>query len=245
MIQGKYAITVILLVIPFLAAAQPVLSQQYLTTTNTTLVTSNETNTLPVQREVTTTTPGQTIPIFSGTVTIPGTHGVCGVYFVQAFNGTTGQLLIGWVAAGSAVAVYLMTSSAFKSWSHQIVAGGNCTPTSLVASQKSTTSYNFTTALPSTDTYDLVVNNLSQSTVMAQISATLVTSPPTLVTTVAYSTASEQMIQTLMQTSVLTEQTTSGASGGTDTATVAAVVLLIIVIFAAVAYFAKRKRAKK
>jgi hypothetical protein len=242
MIHAKYLITVVLLLVPIFAAAQPVLSQQYMTTTSTTLVTSNQMSTLTVGTQIITTTAGQTTPIFSGNITVPGTHGVCGVYFVQAFNGTTGELLIGSVAASSAVDIYLMTAATFQSWSHQIVAGGNCTPSSLVASQKATTYYNFTTTLPSTDGYDLVVDNLSQSTVMAKVDAALATSPPSLVTIIAYSTTSQQIIQTLMQTSVQTLQTTSS---GPDTTTIAGAIIGIIIVIAAAAYLAKTRRGKK
>jgi len=242
LIPAKYLINASLLLISIFAALQPVLSQQYTTTTSTTLITSNQVSTLTVGTEVMTTTASQTTTIFSGNVTVPGTHGVCGVYFVQALNGTTGQIVIGSVAASSVVDVYLMTKESYQSWSHQIVAGGNCTPSSLVVSQKATTSYNFTTTLPSTDSYDLVVNNLSQSIVTAKVNVALATYAPTVITTMAYSTASQQMIQTLMQTSVQTMQTTSG---GPDTTTIAAIIVAIIVIIAVAAYFAKTKRGKK
>jgi hypothetical protein len=241
MIQGKYVIPAFLLLVSLLAAAQTVQSQQYATTTLTTLVTNSQASTVTVGTQVMTTTAGQSTPVFSGTVTVPGTHGVCGIYFVQAFNGTTGQILIGSVTASSAVDVYLMTSAAFQAWSHQIVAGGNCTPPSLVASQKGITSYNFTATLPSNGAYDLIVNNLSHSTVTAQVNANLAGSAPSLVTMVAYSTLTQQMVQTMMQTSTQTMQSTSGAP--LDVTTLA-VVVLVVVIVVAVAFLARAKRGK-
>ena len=238
MIHGKYFITALILLIPLLSAVQIVQSQQYSTTTLTTLVTGSQVNTVAVGTQVVTTNQGQSIPVHTGPVTIPGTHGVCGVYFVQAFNGTTNAVLSGSVSANSTVDVYLMTAPAFQAWSHQIVAGGLCTPASPVASQLGTTSYNFTVTMPSNGVYELVVNNLAESTVIAQVNANLSASAPTLVTMVAYSTATQQMVQTVMQTSVATMQPTSS---GPDPTTLAAVV---IVIMAVVAFVALRKRGK-
>jgi protein-S-isoprenylcysteine O-methyltransferase Ste14 len=133
-----------------------------------------------------------------------------------------------------------MTGPAFQAWEHEVVAGGTCTPASPVASQVGTTSYNYTVPIPATGVYDLVVNNLSTSTVVVQVNANLSAAAPTLVTVVAYSTVTQQMVQTLMQTSVATMQPTSS---GPDPTTVAAIILVIVII-AAVAYVAMRKRGK-
>lgn len=62
--------------------------------------------------------------------------------------GTAGQILIGSLSASSVVNVYLMTSSAFQVWQHQVVAGGTCTPSSPVASQTDITSYSINTIVP-------------------------------------------------------------------------------------------------
>ena len=150
MVSWKHAVTVFLLLLYLLAATQTVQNPQYATATS-----------------------GQVTPIFSGPETIPGTHGVCGEYFVQPFNGTTGEVLNGTVTASSAVDVYVMTSTVYKAWQHQVVAGGNSTPSSLVASQKNTTSYALNTAIPATGTYDLIVNNLSHKTVTTRINLNL------------------------------------------------------------------------
>ena len=145
MVSWKHAVSVFLLLLYLLAATQT------------------------IQNQYATATSGQVTPIFSGPETIPGTHGVCGEYFVQPFNGTTGEVLNGTVTANSAVDVYVMTSTVYKAWQHQVVAGGDCTPSSLVASQKNTTSYTLNTAIPATGTYALIVNNLSHKTVTTQI----------------------------------------------------------------------------
>ena len=238
--RQKYFITAFILLIPLLSAAQIVQSQQYSTTTVTTLSTGSELSTVTVGTQVLTTNQGQSTPVFAGPVTIPGTHGVCGVYFVQTFNGTANAVLSGSVTSKSNVDIYLMTDSVYQAWKHQIVAGGNCTPPSLVASQKATTSYTFTVTIPSDGVYDLVVNNLSESTVVAQVNANLSATAPTLVTVVAYSTVTQQMVQTLMQTSVQTMQPTSSGLDPTTLAAIALVVVIIIVI----AYLAMTKRRK-
>jgi hypothetical protein len=240
MIRGKYLITALILLVPLLSAAQIVQSQQYSTTTITNLATGSQVSTMTLGTQTLTTIQGGSTPVFAGAVTIPPTHGVCGIYFVQAFNGTANAVLSGSVSANSNVDVYLMTAAAFQAWSHQVVAGGTCTPANLVASQKATMSYNFTVTIPSDGVYDLVVNNLSHSTVVAQVNANLSASAPTQVAEVAYSTVTQQMVQTVMQTSTETMQPTSS---GPDPTTLVAVALVIVII-AAVAYFAMKKRGK-
>jgi len=151
MVSWKYAVTGFLLLLSLLVTTQTLQSQQYATATS-----------------------GQVTPVFSGPETIPGTHGVCGEYFVQPFNGTTGEVLNGTVNASSAVDVYVMTSTVYKAWQHQVVAGGDCTPSSLIASQKNTTAYTLKNTIPTTGTYDLIVNNLSEKTVTTQINVNLI-----------------------------------------------------------------------
>jgi hypothetical protein len=239
--NAKYIITGFLVLVSLLAATQTVQSQQYATTTLTTLLTSNQVSTATVGTQVMTTTSGQLSPVYVGpNVTIPGTHGVCGEYFNQPFNATAGEVLTGTVTASNPVNVYLMTSPAFQAWQHQVVAGGTCTPSGSVASQTSITSYALGTPIPATGNYELVVNNLSESSVTVQITANLASASPSLVTVVAYSTVTQPMVQTLMQTSVQTLQTTSS---GPDMTTVAAVIFAIIVI-AAAAYVAKTRQSK-
>jgi len=240
MTSWKYAVTGFLLLISLLAAAQTVRSQQYATTTVTTLATGNQVSTVAVGTQVITTTMGQVTPVYVGpTVTILGTHGVCGEYFEQAFNGTAGEVLTGSVATNSTVNVYLMTSTAFQAWQHQVVAGGTCTPANPVASQTAITSYTLSITIPATGLYDLVVHNLSESTVTAQITANLTSAAPSLITTVAYSIVTQPMVQTLMQTSIQTQ----AASSGPDMTTTA-VVIGVIILIAAAAYVAKTKRSK-
>lgn len=159
---------------------------------------------------------------------------------MQGFNATAGEVLIGSVTSSSNVDVYVMTAPAFKAWSHQIVAGGNCTPASLVTSQLATNSYNFTSTIPSDGVYEIVVNNLSHSTVTAQVNANLATATPGLVTVVAYSTATQQMLQTLTQTSVQTMQST----GATDFTTLMVGVLVALAI-AAIGYVTMKLRGAR
>ena len=121
-------------------------------------------------------TTGQMIVYAGPPVTIPGTHGVCGIYFVQAFNGTAGEVLSGSVNASGAVDVYVVTSAVFQGWQHQVVAGGDCVPSTLVASQQAATFYKLNATLPATGTYDLVINNLSETSVTVQLNATLASS---------------------------------------------------------------------
>lgn len=151
MVGWKYVVTGLILFLSLLAATQAVQSQQ------SAIATSD-----------------QATPIFSGPVTIPGTHGVCGEYFVQPFNGTTGEVLNGTVTASGGVDVYVMTSTVYEAWQHQVVAGGDCTPSSLVVDQMNTTSYALNTTIPATGAYDLVVNNLSEETVTTQINLNLI-----------------------------------------------------------------------
>lgn len=242
MIKGKYVITGFLLLVSLLAATQTVQSQQYTTTTFTTFATSSQVNTVTVGTQVMTTTSGQATPVYVGPpIMILGTHGVCGEYFEQTFNATAGESLTGSVSSSRAVNVYVMTSTGFQMWQHQVVAGGTCIPSTSLASQANTTSYTLSTTIPVNGTYDLVVNNLSESTVTAQITANLTEAAPSLVTSVAYSTATQQMAQTLTQTSVLTLQTTT--SSGPGTATLAGLIFVIVII-AVAAYLAKTKRGK-
>ena len=224
-----------------LAATQLAQSQQYTTTTLTTLLTSNQVSTVTVGTQTMTTTSNQLTPVYVGpNVTIQRTHGVCGEYFNQPFNATAGEVLTGNVSASKPVNVYLMTASAFQTWQHQVVAGGTCTPPSPVLSQTGVTTYPLGTPIPVTGDYQLVVNNLSESAVTVQLTANLASASTGLTTSVVYSTVTQPMVQTMMQTSVQTVQATSS---GPDMTTVAAIIFAIIVI-AAIAYVAKTRKSK-
>jgi len=236
---GLLAVLVVLSILSFAQTAQ---SQQYTTATVTSLLTGTQPSTVAVGTETMTMTAVQSSPIFSAPVTIPGTHGVCGIYFQQAFNASAGQTLTGNLTASTKVDLYVMTQSAFQAWSHQVVAGGTCTPASPVLSQLDTTSYNFTTPLPSGGRYQIVVNNLSQSTVTAHLTASLSTTQPALTTTIIYSTTMLEIIQTIMQNSTGTIQSSSGSTS--DTLPMAAGIIIIIIIGVA-AYFMKSRRSPK
>jgi hypothetical protein len=232
-----------LMVLSFLSVAQSVQSQQYTTATMTMLTTSTQPSTVAVGTETMTTNQGQSHVIFSAPVAIPGTHGVCGIYFQQPFNATAGETLTVTFTSNSKVDFYVMTQTVFQSWSHQIVAGGNCTPSSLIISQHDTTSYNFTTTIPSTGFYQIIVNNLSESAVTAQLTASLSTTTPSMVTTTTYSTSMQEYVQTIMQNSTGTMQASSGSTD--DTIAIAVAIIIIILVVAVYVMRAKRSPSKK
>lgn len=111
-------------------------------------------------------------PVYAGPpVVIPASHGDCGIYFYQVFNATAGEVFTSSVSANSSVNIYVMTTTGFDEWQHQVLVGGDCTPSNLLASQINTTNYSLDVKIPATGTYYLVVNNLSYSTVTAKITA--------------------------------------------------------------------------
>ena len=112
-------------------------------------------------------------PVFTGTVTIPKTHGVCGIYVYQPFNASAGQVLAGSLSANNTVNVYVMTAAEFNAWQHQVATGPTCTPPHPTAVQINTTNYTLSVTIPTTGTYYLVINNLSPSTATTKISANL------------------------------------------------------------------------
>jgi heme/copper-type cytochrome/quinol oxidase subunit 4 len=238
MFQGKFLIVLVLLVAPFLAISQTVGGQADVTQTATTMVTNSQTSTVTMEGSVVTSNSSQMHPIISSSLTLPPTHGVCGTYFVQPFNGTSGAEFSGNLISDNKVDFYVMTDAAFQAWSHQVVAGGNCTPASLVLSQKGTTDYNFTIQIPSDGLYQIVVNNLSASTVTAHLSANLTTSTPVTLTMVTYSTSTQANVQTL--TLITMGQSTSQ---GSDNSTLIFGALAIVIIIV-VALVARAKRAK-
>jgi carbohydrate-binding DOMON domain-containing protein len=238
MIQGKFLVVLVLLALPFLAISQTVGGQGYVTQTVTTMVTNSQTATVTMEESVVTSNSSQMQPIFSSSLTLPPTHGVCGTYFVQSFNGTSGVELSGNLISDNKVDFYVMTESAFQAWSHKVVAGGNCTPTSLVLGQKGTTDYNFTIQIPSDGLYQIVVNNLSASTVTAHLTANLTTSTPVTLTMVTYSTSTQANVQTL---TLITMQQSTPQGSDNSTLILGALAIVIIIV---VALGARAKRAK-
>jgi len=233
----QFAITILLL-LPLLTLGSQVASgQQYVTLTNT--VTNIQTSTVAVGTQTLTTMTVQPRPIFSAPFTIPPTHGVCGVYFVQAFNATNGDILSGTLTMDNKADLYVMADKTFQAWSHQVVAGGTCAPPSPLILQQGETSYNFSTTIPANGVYELVVNNLSHSTVTAQLNFALTTPTTAASTTTAYSTMTQQVIQTMVQSSIQTVQ----SSGGPDLTTLAVGIIAVIVILA-IGYVALTKRRR-
>ena len=113
-------------------------------------------------------TQGQTV-IFSGPVTLPPTHGVCGQYFFEAFTAGAGTVVYGNLTSNHGVNLYLLTDIGFKAWSRQIVAGGICIPSNPVLIQQNATAYNFTATITSGGKYDIVLNNLSHTSVTSTL----------------------------------------------------------------------------
>ncbi len=137
MLRGRFVVALVLLILPFLAVSQTVMGQAYVTQTATTIVTNTQVSTV-TQASVVTATSLQSELIFSSSLTLPPTHGVCGTYFEQPFNATSGVELSGNLTADNNVDFYVMTDAAYRDWSHKIVAGGDCTPASLLLGQKDT-----------------------------------------------------------------------------------------------------------
>lgn len=233
--------TLLLLLSVLTVGTQLVNGQQYATMTNT--VTSIQTTTAAIGTQTLTTTTGSALTVFSGPFTLPPTHGVCGIYFFHAFNATSGEVLSGTLTLDNQADVYLMTDTSYQAWSHQVVAGGKCAPPSPVMIQQGKTSYTFNTPIPTNGVYDLVVNNLSHSTVNAQVTLSLATSAPSLVTTTAFSTVTQQILQTMTQTSTSTQ---AASSGGPDLTTTL-VGIIVVIILVAIGFLAMKRRrpAKK
>jgi len=231
----QFAITLLLLLPLLMLGSQLANGQQYVTIT--TSLTSVQTSTVAIGTQTVTTTTAQPRPIFSAPITIPPTHGVCGVYFIQAFNATSGDILSGTLTMDNKGDLYVMAYKSFQAWSHQLVAGGKCTPPNPLILQQNETSYNFSATIPSNGVYELVVNNLSHSTVSAQLNAVLTTPTAATAAITAYSTMTQQVIQTLMQTSTQT------VGGGPDLTTLAVGIIAVIVIVA-VGYMALTKRRR-
>ncbi len=233
----QFAITLLLLLPLLMFGSQLVNGQQYTTMTNT--VTNVQTSTVAIGTQTVTTMTAQPRPIFSAPITIPPSHGVCGVYFVQPFNATSGDILSGTLTMDNKADLYVMADKSFQAWSHQVVAGGTCAPPNPLILQQGETSYNFSTTIPSNGVYELVVNNLSHSTVNTQLNADLTTPTITAATITAYSTITQQVIQTMLQTSVQNEQTGSGAPSNTVAILIG---VLLLAAIAVIAYLVRTKR---
>jgi hypothetical protein len=153
---------------------------------------------------------------------------------VQEFNATAETIVSGRMTADNPVDLYLMTEPGFQAWSNRILAGGICTPGSLVLSKQSTTSYNFSIAVPMKGKYDLVLHNLSTATVTANLSISKATSP-VIVTMTKYSTLTQFSSQTIIPTSTVQAAAPSQSNW-------VWAVLIIIAILIVIAYLvAKRK----
>ncbi len=224
--------TLLLLLSVLAVGTQLVNGQQYTTMTNT--ATSLQTTTVGIGTQTLTTTTGSALTVFSGPFTLPPTHGVCGIYFFHAFNATSGEVLSGTLTMDNQADLYVMTDTAYQAWSHQVVAGGICAPPSPLILQQGKTEYTFSSPVPTTGVYELVVNNLSHSTVNAQLTATL-TIPTTAVATItSYSTLTQEVLRTSMQT----EQTANASPSNT----VVILIAVLLIAIAVIAYVARTRR---
>lgn len=238
MLRGKFAVILLLLTVPLLATSRMVGGQVYTTQTVTTPVTNTQTLPMTVGTSVMTSTVPLSQVIFRS-FTLPPSHGVCGIYFEQPFNATTEEIVSGTLNASSKVDLYIMTDAAYQSWkANQIGVGGNCTPRKLLLSQNAT-SYNFTTPVPSNGQYYVVVNNLSHSTVNAQLTISLTTNALTMFTTVMYSTLTLPNVQTLTLINLSTAQSQGSSS---DSLTLTFLAIIICAAVGAIAYKVKRRK---
>ena len=83
--HGKYLVTARILLVPLLSAAQLVQSQQYSTTTITTLATGSQVSTMTLGTQTLTTIQGASTPVARGCHDTSYAW-VCGIYFVQVFR---------------------------------------------------------------------------------------------------------------------------------------------------------------
>lgn len=240
--RGKFLGILLMLTVPLMATGRIVGGQAYNTQTVTTPVTNSQVSTITVGTSVATSTVPLAQVIFSSPFTLPPTHGVCGIYFDQPFNATTGQSVVGNLTASSKVDFYILTNKAYQAWSHQIVAGGNCTAGNAVLSQKDTILYNFTNTIPANGTYQIVVNNLTNSTVNAHLTVNLITSSLSMTTIVIYSTLTQPSVETL---TLITLATAQAQGSPVDTFTIIIGVLVVVIIIATIALRVRRKRGSK
>jgi hypothetical protein len=175
-------------VIISMTVTQTVQSQQYVTTTLTTV---------SIQRT----------SVY--TKTLPGAPGACNGYFVSApFD--AGLFLTGSVTASGSVNVFVMTYDVLSTWEYKVGMGESCMPSKSVASRLNTTSPSISTAIlpppPSGQDYYFVVDNISGSTVTAQITFTLV-SPLTRTQTIMQTFVHTPMQTTIQETPTQSVQT--------------------------------------
>jgi len=242
MIRCRFLVTLILTLSPILSLSQTVAAQGYFTSTITTMITNSRLTIVTVRPSVTTSTTPESQPIFSSSITLEPSHGGCGSYFEHPFNATAGEDLSVTLSADSQVDFYVMAATDFQAWSLQMRAGGACSSPTPLLSQRGTTAFNFTSRIANNGTYQMIVNNLSNSTVTTNLTATLYSSIPIKVTVVNYSTLAESNVQTLTLITLLTspeenpsQNSTLIVSGGT---------ILIILILIAFLVFRRRPRTK-
>lgn len=244
MFRGKITIALlVLLIIPLLTAAKTAEGQSYTTVTTvvTENVTHNEVSTVTVATSTISSAGPQSRLIFSGAVTIPATHGVCGQYFVQEFNASAGTLVSGTVTSDTAINFYLLTDASFHAWTHQIVAGGTCTPANPLLITQSVSSYNFSATITSDGKYDMVLNNLSHSAANAELNAISTSSISSLVTLLLYSTLTQSSVLPMTYTSIQVQAVQPPSDLSSNSPTLILGALLAVIIIAIILYRRKTK----
>ena len=88
--------------------------------------------------------------------------------------------------------------------------------------------------------YQIVVNNLSTSTVNAHLTANLLTIAPVMLTMVAYSTSTQPTVQTL---TLITMQQAPSQGSDNSTLMIGALIIVIIIVIA-IAARARRAQGK-
>jgi len=244
MIRNAHIITIVLLIVPLLVGGEVVQGQANSTvTTNVTLTsTGTQVNSVLVGTSVTSFTMPQLARIFSGAITLPPTHGVCGQYIVQSFIATAGAIVSGSLTSNNSVDFYFMADTVFQAWTHQIIAGGNCTPANALLSRHGTTSFNFNATIRSDGKYDLVLNNLSNKTVNVNLNADISTFVAAHTTIVLYSTTTIFPVYLITLTSVEVQPAQNQSSPDN---VILISVALIIVIAVVLAYRAKTKQKNR
>ena len=231
-VRAKLLCLLLVIITPCLVTTQTIDGQ---TVTNTTV---------RVVTSLATSTRLRSAPIFPippqlGAITIPPTHGVCGVYFIQAFNATAGDIISGDMTADNPVDLYIMAGASFRAWNVRILVGGICTPTNVLLTKQNVTSWGFRVPVLTNGGYVLVLNNLSTLTVNANLSLNKAASAPVTVTVTGYSTMpllTQSGIQTMIQAS------TVQAATPTQSNWVWAAAIIIIAILAVVSYLVTKRK---
>ena len=240
LIRWRFFVTLVLVLLPVLSLSRSAAGQTFVTSTVTTLVTNSQSSTITVQPSIATSTTPQSLPIFSASITLQPSRGGCGEYFVQPFNATAGEDLSGTLSSDGEVDFYVMATADFQTWNHQAAVGGKCLSPTAMLSEHGTTFFNFTSKIAHDGSYQIIVNNVSNSTVTAYLMAELVTAIPVPVTNVVYSTLTQSTVQTLTLITLLGLPEESSSQNSIFLTSVIGLCVVVILI----AFFARARRSR-